>query len=282
MVHAPVSGMALIAVLWIVAALSVMVTGVTSTVRQQIQVAGLQRDQASGQALGQAAIALALQAMQAAREPVPGVTSVSVPYAGQQIAVEVAPLNGLIPLNGAGADLLAALLRVAGGLAPAPAQALATALVEWRDGRPAGDAAGADARQRQFEAPEDLLLVPGVDYALYARLAPLVSADLGGASRVNPQAAPPGVLAVLADGNQARVAAYLGQRASGQPGLDTTGFQTAFIDTAGSNLYRLRASVPLEAGKMLHLTQDVALGSGSSRIAPWRVLRTDRRIAPAA
>ena len=72
------------------------------------------------------------------------------------------------------------------------------------------------------------------------------------------------------------------QRASGQPGLDTTGFQTAFIDTAGSNLYRLRASVPLEAGKMLHLTQDVALGSGSSRIAPWRVLRTDRRIAPAA
>lgn len=171
---------------------------------------------------------------------------------------------------------------MAGGLAPAPAQALATALVEWRDGRPAGDAAGADARQRQFEAPEDLLLVPGVDYALYARLAPLVSADLGGASRVNPQAAPPGVLAVLADGNQARVAAYLGQRASGQPGLDTTGFQTAFIDTAGSNLYRLRASVPLEAGKMLHLTQDVALGSGSSRIAPWRVLRTDRRIAPAA
>ena len=165
--------MALIAVLWIVAALSVMVTGVTSTVRQQIQVAGLQRDQASGQALGQAAIALALQAMQAAREPVPGVTSVSVPYAGQQIAVEVAPLNGLIPLNGAGADLLAALLRVAGGLAPAPAQALATALVEWRDGRPAGDAAGADARQRQFEAPEDLLLVPGVDYALYARPAPI-------------------------------------------------------------------------------------------------------------
>ena len=274
-----VSGMALIAVLWIVAALSVLVIGVTTTVREQIRIAASQADQAHGQALGEAAIALALQQLQTVAERPRGIARAQMGYAGVPIDVEVAPLDGLISLNGAPADLLAALLHVAGGLPVAQAQAQAAALVQWRDVPPelalTADAS-ARGQARRFEAPEDLLLVPGFGYDLYARVAPLVSADLGGASRVNPQAAPPGVLAVLADGNQARVAAYLGQRASGQPGLDTTGFQTAFIDTAGSNLYRLRASVPLEAGKMLHLVQDVALVAGASRGAPWRVLRTHR------
>ena len=272
-------GMALIAVLWIVAALAILATGMTQSVRQQVRVTALTLDAVAAQAVGDGAIALALQALQTMPQRPQQAVTETVTYGGADIAVEVMPLDGLISLNGASVPLLTALLQVAGGLPAPQAEALAQQLDDWRAGR--GGELGTPV-PRHFEAPEDLLLVPGVDYALYARLAPLVSADLGGASRVNPQAAPPGVLAVLADGNQARVAAYLGQRASGQPGLDTTGFQTAFIDTAGSNLYRLRASVPLEAGKMLHLTQDVALGSGSSRIAPWRVLRTDRRIAPAA
>ena len=58
--------MALIAVLWIVAALSLMVIGLAGTVRQQIQIIGNQRDQVSGQAAGEAAIFLALQALQVA------------------------------------------------------------------------------------------------------------------------------------------------------------------------------------------------------------------------
>ena len=125
---------------------------------------------------------------------------------------------------------------------------------------------------------EDLLLVPGVDYGLYARLAPLVSADLTGVARVNPEAAPPGVLAALAQGRDGVAQQYLRQRASGQPGADTSGFNPAFIATGGTSLYRLTANVPLEAGKMLHLVQDVALVAGASRGAPWRVLRSRRQI----
>ncbi|MFT4196001.1 general secretion pathway protein GspK [Ottowia sp.] len=273
--------MALIAVLWIVAALSIMVTGLTYTVRQQIEAAGVQRDQVSGQALGEAAIALALQQLQAGTQRPKGIVTDTVPYAGIGIEVEAAPLDGLIPLGGASAELLAALLRVAGGLGDAQAQALAQTLVEWRDGRPElelTEAAAARAMRRHFEAPEDLLLVPGVDYALYARIAPLVSADLGGASRVNPEAAPPEVLAVLAQGNAARVAQYVSQRAGGQPGADASGFNPAFVGSGGGGLYRLRARVPLEAGKMLLLTRDVALDASASRSVPWRVLRTERQI----
>lgn len=274
-------GLALIAVLWIVAALSLMVTGLTATVRQQIQTAAVQRDQVSGQALGEAAIALALQQLQLAAQRPRGVVSDTVSYAGVQIEVELARLDGLIPLNGASPELLAALLRFAGGLAPADAEALARTMVDWRDGRPElslTESAAARAAARRFEAPEDLLLVPGVDYALYARVAPLVSADLGATARVNPLAAPPGVLAVLAQGNAGQVAQYLSQRAGGEPGADASGFQPAFVGGGGGELYRLRARVPLEEGKMLHLTRDVALSVSASRTAPWRILRTDRQI----
>ena len=279
--HRRPAGMALIAVLWIVAALSILVIGLSGTVRQQIQIAGAQRDQVSGQAAAEAAMALALQALAVSSQRAPGIVTVQMPYAGQQIEVDIAPLNGLISLNGAGAPLLAALLQVAGGLDAGRAQALAANLVAWRDGRPEVDPTAAGAafvQARRFEAPEDLLLVPGVDYALYARIAPLVTADLTGGGQVNPLAAPPAVLAVLAQGNLGQVQAYVRQRAAGQPGADASGFQGGFVGGGGTDLYRLQARVPLEAGKMLHLTRDVALGAVYARTAPWRILRTERQI----
>ena len=277
--------MALIAVLWIVAALSIMVIGLTGTVRQQIQIAGAQRDQVTGQAAGEAAMALVLQAMQGPNERRAGIATVSVPYGGQSIEVDIAPLNGLISLNDADASLFAALLQTAGGLPAAQAGALAATLIAWRDGQPQVDptAPGAAAPQpRRFEAPEDLLLVPGVDYALYARVAPLVTADLTEGGQVNPLAAPPGVLAVLAKGDAGRVASYVRQRGSGQPGADASGFQGAFVGASATDLYRLQARVPVGAGTILLLTRDVALGAVYAHTSPWRILRTDRRIVAAA
>jgi len=280
------AGMALVAVLWIVAALSIMVAGLTYTVRQQIQVAGTVREQTSGQAIGEGAMALALQDLLAHSDRPTGAGSIQVTYGGVEVTVEVAPLNGWISLNGAGQPLLTALLTVAGELDAGPAQALAARLIEWRDARPDVDpiapGAASAARPRRFEAPEDLLLVPGVDYPLYARIAPLVSTDLAGVSQVNPQAAPAEVLRVLAQGNAARVEQYLAQRASGA-GADASGFDVALMGDGGggANLYRLRAKVPLEKGKMLVLTSDVALGAVYSRAVPWTILRTDRRIVSA-
>ena len=136
-------------------------------------------------------------------------------YGGQTIDLDIAPLDGLISLNGANVPLLAALLQTGGGLDTGRAQALAAEIVAWRDTRPEVDPTSpgaASVQARRFEAPEDLLLVPGIDYTLYARIAPLVTAELSGGGQVNPLAAPPGVLAVLAHGDAARVATYLRQR----------------------------------------------------------------------
>ncbi|WP_293222737.1 general secretion pathway protein GspK [Ottowia sp.] len=277
--------MALIAVLWIVAALSLMVIGVTGTVRQQVQAAGAQRDQISGRALGEAAAALVVQQLQVERQRPTGLVDVPVRYGGVEMSVQVAPLDGLISLNGASPELLAALLQVAGGLSAPQAQELAARLVQWRDGQPeVALTADPSARgqARRFEAPEDLLLVPGFGYDLYARIAPLVSADLRGTAQVNPAAAPPGVLVVLAQGNSQGVARYLSQRAASPSGGDASAFNSAFVGTGGTDLYRLSVSVPLDAGKILLLVQDVALSAGASRTAPWRILRTQGQIMPAA
>lgn len=274
------AGMALIAVLWIVAALSLMVTGLVYTVRQQISVVSAARDQTSGQALGEAAQALVMQALLASTDRPPGLQTVPVSYGGVDMTVDIAPLNGWIALNGADAPLFTALLRTAGGLDQGRAEALAAAIIEWRDSIPQIDptAAGAAMRPRKFEAPEDLLLVPGVDYPLYSRIAPLVSADLLGGNQVNPLAAPPEVLAVMAEGDMARVNQYLSQRTAGQP-ADASGLSNAGSFSGRSDAYRLRVRVPLDAGKILVLTSDLILQGNRPGSAPWRVLRASRQIA---
>jgi general secretion pathway protein K len=248
-------GMALIAVLWIVAALSVMILGLTQSVKQSIRATIMQRDSTNGQALGEAAIALALQQLAVQTTPVTGTAQISVNYTGVSIAVTAAPLNGWIPLNGAPAPMLAAVLQTAGGLDSARAQEMANAIVTWRDSVPQIDPSEPTPSgnpTRRFEAVADLMLVSGMDYDLYARIAPLMTASVSGSMVVNAQAAPPEVVQALND-------------------------NTAFIAPAGAargNLFRLEAAVPLLDGKILHLTEDAALQqTGFNTVAPWRILR---------
>ena len=269
-------GMALIAVRWIVAALAILATGMTQSVRQQVRVTALTLDAVAAQAVGDGAIALALQALQTMPQRPQQAVTETVTYGGADIAVEVMPLDGLISLNGASVPLLTALLQVAGGLPAPQAEALAQQLDDWRAGR--GGELGTPV-PRHFEAPEDLLLVPGVDYTLYARLRPLVTTDQRGGDRVNPLAAPPAVLAVLARGDVALAERIAAQRAASAVGVDTTGLDATLAGTSGSTyFYRLVAKVPLGEGKILGFTRDVALGSFSPRITPWRTLRSERQL----
>jgi len=256
-------GMALVAVLWIVAALSIMVMGLTQTVKQNIRAATMQRDLTEGQALGEAAIVLALQQLMVQTTPFTGAGQIGVNYAGVDIKVTATPLDGWIALNSASAPMLAALLQTAGGLDSASAQQMATALVAWRDGVPQVDATSSvpsGNQTRRFEAVEDLMLVPGMNYDLYARIAPLVTTSATGSGVVNAQDAPPAVVQAL-------------------------GGNMAFIAQTGSvqgNLFRLEAEVPLSTGKILHLTQDVTLlRHGSNTVAPWRILRESAQIEAA-
>lgn len=267
-------GVALIAVLWIVAALGILVTGMVQSHRDEIRIVATARDTLQASAIGGAASQLVLQKMSIRPEAVDRLSRVEVEYAGLNIVVEVMPLNGLVDINKAPEPLLAALFAVAGGLQADAAARLAKSLVASRmpgQGRTTGP---------RYEAIEDLLQLPGVDFDLYARLSSIVTTDAAGSGRVNPLAAPPAVLDLLANGNSARSANIAAARDAGQAGIDTTNLTAEFVDNTVSTRFRLRARVPLADGRWLLSTRTVNVVKDGARGLPWRFLHSEDRVEP--
>lgn len=262
-------GMVLIAVLWIVAALSILVTGMVRTVREEARVLSQARQRAVAGGVGDAAIHLVLQQLVESPRPVARIVFVDTVYRGTPVRVQVMPLNGLIDLNTAGVPLLSQLYAVAGGVPRQTAEALAQATVETRSARtPQGVAA-------RFEAPEDLMRVPGVGYELYARLSRLVTAGSRGSGKVNPMAAPFEVLTVLAGGNTAVASRIATLRDAGQEGVDTTALEAGLVDNTAGRMFRLDARVPLADGSWLHVLRSVSLSRSDREGLPWRTFQMD-------
>ena len=265
-------GVALIAVLWIVASLSILATGLTRSIRDEARMMSLSRQAVQAQALGDGAIQVALQALVANNQPVQQLVQSPVVYRGVSMQVEIIPLNGYIDINAAPLPLLERLFAVAGGLPAGAAQAAAQAVVTVRD---TPDSRG--GRQR-FEAEEDLLKVPGIDYDLYARLAGLLTADLRGSGRVNPMAAPLEVLQVLTGGNAGAAAQIASKRAAGQVGVDTSSIDGSLTDVSAVRQFRVQARVPMGDGSMVRVARNVALDTRASDGAPWHTFRTLRSV----
>ena len=151
-------GVALLAVLWLVAAMGLIITGIVKSVRGEIRTIGLQRQAVVANARADAAILLALQNLQSqGKEPGAPIQAISVAFEDLTSRVSVIPLNGRIDLNNAPVVLLADMYRYAGGLPADAAQALAQATVELRQVKTAkGNVQGFDASeesQRQSRHP---------------------------------------------------------------------------------------------------------------------------------
>ncbi len=263
-------GIALIAVLWIVAALSIIVTGVVHSVRSEVRLTSHTRQSVEGLALGEAAIALTLQDLSVRTERITRLTHLEVAYGGHAMQVEIIPLSGLIDMNSASEPLLASLYAVAGMQDAAGAAALAKATIEVRSER---DARG---REKGFEAAQDLLRVPGFDYDLYARLSPLITAEAqSSGGKVNPQAAPIDVLAVLAQGNLGLANALAAQRANGATDIDTTSLNAPFLGNLSSSRYKLLARVALADGMQVVVSRSIDLRSDSRTGQPWRIFNAE-------
>lgn len=263
-------GLALIAVLWIVAALSILVTGLGQTVRQKAQAVGTTRQSIAAQALGDAAVHTALQRLAALPAPPDGLVLDRVEHGGVPIVVSVQPLDGLIDLNNASAELLTQTLVVGAALAPPQAAQLAKRIIDWREQR---STSGASAR---FESVDDLLLVPELEYQVYADIKNLVTADMVGDGRVNPKSAGPDVLMVLARGDRALVDSFVAARQAARPGLDTTGFDARFVRAGGSasGRYWVSASVPMDERRTFLFGRLVLAGLGNDPGVHWRTAAT--------
>lgn len=268
-----VRGVTLIIVLWTVAALSVLVLGLVHAQRSELRLAGAARALVFETALGQAAIQRLIQAQRSGADAPSRLQRLSVSHGGREIEVERMPLTGLIDLNAAGQALLVALLREAGNLDERAANALAAGLLALREQRLP------DGSNRRLQAVEELLALPGVDYGLLARIAPLVTIDSAGSGRVNALAAPYEVLLVLARGRADVARRVADERDAGSPGVDTTRLEAEFIDATVSSRFRYTAHVPGADGVRVAVQRDVDLqpapeeASEGRERAPWRILR---------
>lgn len=267
-------GMVLIAVLWMVAALSIIVTGLTRSVREESRMMSRARQSVEALGLGDAAIQIVLQGMSSLPVQKGRMEEAKIAYRGVTISVQVMPLNGLIDINAAAMPLLIRLYSVAGGMPADAAEVLAQATVAARERK---DSRGSAAR---FEASEDLLQVPGVDYGLYARLSGLITADLRGSGKVNPMAAPPEVLTVLAGGNAAVAMRIAADRHAGLEGIDTTALDASVIDNAIVRRFRVQARVPLPDGTWLRVSRTVDLTPRTRTGMPWHTFSSSHSFEP--
>ena len=258
-------GMALVAVLWLVAAISVIATGLMQTIRFEARAMAQMQDLTRASALGESAMQLALQALVVAAKQLDRRVDEQIAVAGVDVAVQAFPLNGYLDINKAPVELLHQALLVAAGLPAARAEQLAQAVVEHRS------ALGPGGKPNVFEAPEDLMRVPGLDYSVYARVAGLITADIQGTGGINPMAAPPQVLRVLAAGNDAAVEQFVAGRDAGQVGLDQSAFNGAWLDPSGSSHIELQALVPLPDGAFARIVRRYLVGKSNSDGLPWRV-----------
>ena len=274
----PQRGMALIAVLWLVAALSLMVVGVSGVVRQETRMVAVAKDKVMAQAVGDAGVVLVLQQLAAQNQVVQQTTETSVNFNGVEIPVSVMPLNGLININGASLPLLTALMTIGGGLPESAAQEVAIALLDRRE-----RSSLEGRRPEKFEAIEDLMQVPGIDYDLYARLAPLITASNAGAGgqAVNPMAAPPEVLVILANGDAGMADKIAAERASGQPGVDMSGLNSSLSRPGTTQRrYRVTARVPMADGRTFLVDRSVYFGSRTRDGLPWYTFEARQMLQP--
>ena len=265
-------GVALIAVLWLVAAMSLIITGIVQSVRSEIRTAGVQRQSVTANALADAGILLALQSLQVQqKEPGAAIQLIPVQFEGLGSQVSVQPLNGLIDINNATPLLLADLFRHAGGLNADAAQAMAQATVESRQFK------NGKGVTQGFEAIEDLLRVPKMTYDLYVKVAGLVTADLkDGSGRVNALAAPVGVLQVLTGGDVSRAASLAARRTADLNVMDTSFLKPEHIEMAPSRTLRLQVQVDLPDGAAAQRAWVVYWGTDPRSGLPWRVLATQQ------
>ena len=270
MTHRPhqQQGMALIAVLWLVAAMSLIISGVVRSVRLEAQSVSVQRQMTIAGAKADAAILLALQHLSTQKDArTPPAQKVQVNFENTVYDVIVTPLNAYLDINNASPDLLSDFFQFAAGTDLNTAHHLAQATVDTRQIKDHKD------RQQGFDAPSDLMNVPGMTYGVYAKVAHLVSADIkGGSGRINPLGAPPELLAVLAGGNVARATQFATQRDANPSTLDSTFFKPEYTEMTASTSTRLRVKIALADGSAIQKTWSIYWDTDIQTGLPWHVL----------
>ena len=114
-----------------------------------------------------------------------------------------------------------------------------------------------------------------MDFGLYAKIQMAITTDTQSSGKVNPLAAPLGVLQVLAGGDAALAGRIYSARTDSGASTDTTALASEFIERAQSTRLIVTAVVPGADRAMWRLTRQVDIGISSRDGGPWPVFRSE-------
>ena len=282
------SGAALIMVLWLVAALSLVVVAGAKGVRQQAQRATLDMERLRAESVLDAAIQLIAQKLLADKGLAGGYRIQRLGLGQSDVWVEVTPSGGLVDVNVASDALLQALFQRAGGLSPGEAVILTSRVRDYMDPDDSpGGVGGAEAAQYRaagwptlprngaLDDVSELKAVLGVTPGLYEIIAPHLG--INGQQRIEIDSAPPALIDALT-GQQG-----LGMRIHNSPpetraGVLLAGAAAEFFTPArssGAQTMRLRAFARADSDRWWVREVWVDLSERPDALTPWTTLSVE-------
>ena len=274
------AGMALVAVMWMVAALSLLVSSLIYATRTEIRSVQQLRDATDAAALGDAAIQLAASELDRDRAGANTWHRRAYRFAGREVRVTVVPSAGLVNLNEATPALLADLFVYVGGMRPERAARLAARVHARREQKPRPvpsdpaerhRAVRAADRQGRFDVIEDLLQVEGFSFDLFDMIKDLIAVH-SPSGKIYPPAAPAALIKVLAAGDAGVAGTFVQRRDAKDPTKDMTELTHTTQAAPGDRIYRLDAEV-LSGGGLLYRRSAWVDLSGPRDGLPFRLLQ---------
>ena len=269
------SGVALAIVVWFLAAMSLLVAGIVFQAKADTRLAQAHIARAKAAAAGDGAIQLmmaALKTNQLKGFRGRGVPNLALTVGAQQVNVFLVPTGGLVDLNGATPDLLAALFASAANTAGIDPKMLADNVVKWRN-----QSDPVSRQAHKFSAIEDLLHIEGVTRTIFESVRDAVVVGPIKTPGVDWMSAPPAVLQALSGNNSDTVSKIVGARGSGaQSGMSAPrGLNSRFQSGGAGSSYRVDAYVTVGDKQWLR-RRWVNTGSGDNDgMLPWRYTRTE-------
>jgi len=257
-------GVALAIVVWFIAGMSLLVAGIVAQARVDTHMAQLHVARAKAVAAGDGAIQLMMVDLMTAQAEGGALPAGNYRLGDIEVSVVMVPSSGLVDLNSAPVEVLAALFGLAGGLGEEDAQWLAQSVVESRS-------PGPDQGGIKYAAIEDLLRLPGASRALLDAVRDFIVVSAAGQGATDWSLAPEALLQVLAKADPAQAESARSRRGSaGASYPRAAGGQAAGMASA------YRADAIVRYGDTLWLRRRwLALGTNPATALPWYTTRTE-------
>ena len=279
------SGAALVLVLWLVAALSLVVLASARGIRQQTQNVGFGLARMRAESVLDAAIQLTAQRLTADKKLGAQYRIDQMLLGSNPVRIEITPSEGLVDVNVASDALLEALLQRVGGLAPGEAAVLVSRIHDYidPDDIPSG-IGGAEAAQYRaagwpslprnsaLEDLSELKSVMGMTAALYETIAPYLGTN--GQQGIEIGSAPPALIDALTgqQGLGARVHSSSPEMRAGELLSGAAApFFTATSPAVGQTV-RVQAVMQAQDGRWWQRQAWLDLSARPDTLTPWTTL----------